>query len=297
ARFTLNEQCVPQLVGLSPAVELGDVAQYPWTTGALPTAAAEVEVFGTLLRQELPHGGTIGVYYAEGTTGAGYDTAVKNWAAGSGFQVVAEQSVAGDATLPATAQVAAVAAPRPDVVIAAPEGLDCALFLKQLAIQRGEATGWKPMILLSSACAVKAVMTLAGPSSDGVYSTTDLVDVGPTSTSTGDSVGVQAYRAWMSGSGLLAEVDEATRGWTAAETLVQTIRQAMAAAGGLSQVSLIEAARAIDFTPSLARPGVQYRTNGATDPFLAQSLQIMRWGATMARFTEVGPVITKFESS
>ncbi|MEO5722777.1 MAG: ABC transporter substrate-binding protein, partial [Ilumatobacteraceae bacterium] len=42
ARFTLNEQCVPQLVGLSPAVELGDVAQYPWTTGALPTAAAEV---------------------------------------------------------------------------------------------------------------------------------------------------------------------------------------------------------------------------------------------------------------
>jgi hypothetical protein len=77
---------------------------------------------------------------------------------------------------------------------------------------------------------------------------------------------------------------------------VAIVRQAMGAAGGLSRASIIDAARAVDVTPSLGRPGVRFRTNGAADPFLAESLQVIRWSSSARGFVEVGPVVTDFES-
>lgn len=80
------------------------------------------------------------------------------------------------------------------------------------------------------------------------------------------------------------------------ETLVAVIREAMAAPGGLSRASIIEAARAVDVVPSLGRRGVRLRTNGAVDAFLAESLQVIRWSSDARGFVEAGPLVTDFES-
>ncbi|MEO5898666.1 MAG: ABC transporter substrate-binding protein [Ilumatobacteraceae bacterium] len=294
ARFTLNEQCIPQLLGLSPAPQLGDVADFPWTTGALPSVAAEVATLGTLVRAQLPGGGTLGVYASADDLGDAYVAAAKDTATTSGLSVVATEQVADDATLPASAQIAELVAARPDVVLAAPIGLDCTYFLRELAIQRTAASDWQPVVLVSNGCASEAILGLAGPSADGVYSTANLLDIG--NQANASVPGVSQYETWMAGAGLTFEAEAATPGWTVGETLVAIIRQAMAAPGGLSRASIIEAARALDIVPSLGRTGVRFRTNGVGDPFLAQSLQVIRWSAPTRGFVEVGPVITDFES-
>jgi branched-chain amino acid transport system substrate-binding protein len=292
-RFTLNEQCIPQLLAFSGSTQFGDVREYPWTTGALPTASDEVAVLGRLLGSQFPKGGTVGLYYADDEFGQAYATAMKVLAPTLGFDVVADQAVPAGAALPAADQVDAVAARRPDVVLAAPEALDCTYFVKQLAAQRRSAPGWQPLVLLASGCSPRSIMTLAGVSADGVYTTTALLDVDAPANAA--DPGVAAYRSFLAGKGLVGEASAAAEGWTVGESFVAIVAQAMQAPGGLSRASLIDAARTISFAPSLARPGIMFRTSGTADPFPLQSLQIVRWSAAAAGYADVGPVVTAFE--
>ena len=66
--------------------------------------------------------------------------------------------------------------------------------------------------------------------------------------------------------------------------------------GTLSRKSIIEAARNLTFSPSLGRPGVQYKMNGETDPFAFQTLQVLQWSVASQTFTEIGDPITQYES-
>jgi hypothetical protein len=70
---------------------------------------------------------------------------------------------------------------------------------------------------------------------------------------------------------------------------------------GTSCKSIIDAARNLTFTPSLARQspnsqGVQYKMKGAEDPFAFQTLQVLQWSDASQTFTEVGDPMTDFES-
>ena len=40
----------------------------------------------------------------------------------------------------------------------------------------------------------------------------------------------------------------------------------------------------------------QFKLDGETDVFLAESLQIVQWDFDTQTFTDVGPLITEFES-
>jgi hypothetical protein len=66
--------------------------------------------------------------------------------------------------------------------------------------------------------------------------------------------------------------------------------------GTLSRKSIIEAARTLTYTPSLARPGVEYKMNGEKDAFAFQTLQVLQWNGATQTFTEIGDPITQFES-
>jgi hypothetical protein len=57
----------------------------------------------------------------------------------------------------------------------------------------------------------------------------------------------------------------------------------------------MNAARDLTFTPSLARPGVTWTTNGTTDPFVLESAQLVQWDAGRQAFEDHGPVVTTFE--
>lgn len=293
-RFSLNEQCIPQLFGFAATPELGQVAEYPWTMAIEPTTDREVQVAGTLLAGELPDGGTVGLYTSDDDRGQAYRTSATMGANALQLDVVADEVVVAASAVAVPDAVDRLAATRPDVVMAAPSGLDCAYFLRELSIRRNVATDWRPIVVLDSGCANAAVLGLAGPGADGVYTTADLVD--PTAVANVTLPGVVDYAAWMTTRGLAAEIPGAVAGWTAGEALVATVRRAAESPGGLSRVSIVEAARSLDLTPTLGRPGVVLRTGGARDPFPVESAQVVQWNAERRTFADIGPVVIRFET-
>ncbi len=287
ARFTLNEQCIPQLLGFSPSAALGDVAEYPWTIGFPPPVADEVGVLASFVRGTLPDGGTLGVYAAPGALGDEYVAATSDL---PGLTTVTTQRATTASGATSTAAIDALAAARPDVVLAAPEGIDCTLFLRGLAAARTSAPGWRPLVLLAAGCALPAAMQLVGPSADGVYSTAF------TAGTDSNVDGMADYLTWMQGAGLSAEAASAAPGWSAGNSLVAILQQAQQSSSGLTQASIIDAARSIDEPLSLGRPDVVLRTDGAADPWPVQSMQVVRWDAAAQAFVAVGPVNSSFES-
>ena len=79
------------------------------------------------------------------------------------------------------------------------------------------------------------------------------------------------------------------------EATVEVLSNAAASSGGLTRASIINAARDLTFTPSLARAGVTFSTNGVADPFVLESMQLLRFDATRGGYSEVGPLVTDFE--
>ncbi len=74
------------------------------------------------------------------------------------------------------------------------------------------------------------------------------------------------YLTWMQAAGLGAEAPAAAPGWSAANTLVTILARAQQSSDGLSRASIIDAARALDDTAPLGRPGVVLRTDGDGRP-------------------------------
>ena len=66
--------------------------------------------------------------------------------------------------------------------------------------------------------------------------------------------------------------------------------------GTLSRKSIIEAARNLTFTPSLALPGADYRMNGEADGYSFQTLQVQQWKQADNLFTFIGEPNSTYES-
>lgn len=293
-RFTLNEQCIPQLLAFSADPALGDVVDYPWTAAFLPSVTAEIGVAATAVTSALPSGGTLGVYAAAGALGDAYVAAADDLAAANGLAVVVTERIDAATSLPATAAIDALVAARPDVVLAAPDGLDCTWFLRELGARRAGVPDWRPLVVLASGCAHPAVMRLAGPLADGVVSTSAFADAGAGADP--NVAGMADYVTWMQAAGLADRAAAAAPGWSAGQALIDIVRTAQQSADGLSRASIMTAARALDIPAPLGRPGVVLRTDGSRDPDLIQSLQVVRWNAAAGRFDAVGPVVTSLES-
>ncbi len=108
---------------------------------------------------------------------------------------------------------------------------------------------------------------------------------------------MKAYLDYMASIGKEAIVTTATTGWSVAEVTVAIIKQAMESPEGLTRASIINAARNFEYESSLARPGVKSKTSGLEDAFPVESLQVLQYDADTKTFTEIGDLITKFESS
>ena len=58
----------------------------------------------------------------------------------------------------------------------------------------------------------------------------------------------------------------------------------------------INAARNFDFHASLQLPGINYKQSGEIVVYLAESLIVRQYDADTATFTDIGDVVTEFES-
>jgi branched-chain amino acid transport system substrate-binding protein len=293
-RAALNEQCVPQLNALTGSPEWGQVAEFPWTTGILVPYTVETQVYAAQIAQLFPQGATVGVLAVNNDFGRSYVQALVDTADEFHLDLVAAQSVDEADTESPSLQVAAIANATPDAIVATPLGAGCITFLAELAVGRMQHPGWDPAVFITNTCASNLIMAAAGAGADRVYSSDNLLDLTDPAVQT--LTAAQQYVAFMTGLGLAASVPSATVGWTTGEVTVAILNQAAASPGGLTRASIIDAARNLDFTPSLARPGVALASHGTIDPFLAESLQVLQYRADTASFVDVGPVVTQFES-
>ena len=92
-------------------------------------------------------------------------------------------------------------------------------------------------------------------------------------------------------------VSTAAAGWNIGEVTVEILRQAAESPEGLTQASIINAARNFDYHPLLTREGVDYKMAGEEDAFYAEDIQIVQYDAATAHFVDIGDLITTFRSS
>ena len=293
-RATLNEECIPQISNLTGSPDWGDVAEYPWTSGQLVPYDTESKVYVKQIAELYPEGATVGLFYINTEFGQFYADAFKELAAEYGLEIVDEQTVEGTDAAPPVSQITSIAEKAPDVIMAVPLGIGCVTFLGALAEKKAQSAGWAPATFITNTCASSLILGAAGAAADGLYTSNNLTDI--TDPANAAVPAVKTYVDYMASIGKSDIASTASAGWSAAETTVAIIKQAMESEAGLTQASIINAARNFTFTPSLGRDGVVFKSAGEEDPFLAESLQVLQYNATAKTFTSIGELITEFET-
>jgi branched-chain amino acid transport system substrate-binding protein len=290
-RDTLNEECIPQLLALTGSPAWGDSTNYPWLTGALIPYDTEASIYATKLN-ELKPGAKVALYYINNEFGKAYIDEFKKKADEFGFEIVDEQTVEPNDNNPPITQVGSIAGKLPDAIVAIPLGLQCPTFLAELANAKAQAAGWNPPVFVTNTCASKLFFGLAGPAAEGVYTSNNLLDSNDPKNAA--EPGIKTFLDAYAAAGLTGDPGVTEAGWSVGEATVNILNAALDS-GTLSRKSIIEAARNLTFTPSLGRPGVQYKMNGDEDAFSYETLQVLQWSVATQTFTEIGEPITEYE--
>jgi ABC-type branched-subunit amino acid transport system substrate-binding protein len=286
-RDTLNEECIPQLSVLAGDPRFGEVADYPWTTGLLTSYEYEFGAYAQDIAANFPDS-TVGLYYVNSEFG---NVSVENFRAAAeeaGLEIVAEETVEIGDEAPPQAQVASLADAAPDVLVTVPFGAQCISFLNELANAKA-ANDWDPVVYMTNTCAASAlILGAAGPNADGIYTSAAMGLVDVSNPEVAATEPVAAYLAEMEAQGLSDIVTTGGAGWNAGEVTVAVLIDAAASPDGLTQASIINAARNLRFHPTLLREGMNYTMNGEEDAFYSQDVQIGQYSVADGFYTDIG---------
>ena len=278
-----NAACVPMLYPSSSTAEFANVEDFPWTTTILPLASNEAKFLVQLIQDRFPDGVKVGV--AENPTASGK-------VQGDAFQAAAK-----DADLPIDVVVS-----DGDPVAAATEmqakGIEvvyhggvtgtCAAFDSA----RGRI-GYTPELVLKPSNCVNAVEYIAaGDAADGV----ELGAFGkdPNAPENASDAGVAEYKKQMDAAGVPADVQGnavAVSGWTQADLVVNTLKQAAASKDGLTRLSVMEAARDQDYASPMLINGIKW----FSQPDLLTGIdgfKPIKWVAADQAFVPAGDVVS-----
>jgi ABC-type branched-subunit amino acid transport system substrate-binding protein len=294
-RELLNQECYPQLLANSGSPAWGDVANFPWTTGALAPYNTETAIYVENIQQDFPDGATAAIFNVNSEFGQVYVDTFTDLAPDAGIDIVEEQTIESADSNPPTSQVNAIAAQAPDVILAVPLGAQCPAFLSELANAKATNAGWEPRVYITSTCASTLLLGLAGPAADGIYTTVATVD--PADPANASNPAVVELKDGLDAYGFAADGDVATAaaGWQIGVLTLEILKNAADSADGLSRESIINAARNFSFSPPLAREGVTLTMSGEDDPYLLESLQVVQYSADSKTYTDIGDLNTEFE--
>jgi ABC-type branched-subunit amino acid transport system substrate-binding protein len=243
--------------------------------------------------KEFPDGAKVAIHHVNSEFGDAYANTLKDLADDNNLDIVTEQTIEAEDANPPSSQVSAIAAEKPDVILAVPLGAQCPTFMSELAKAESANAGWTPRVYITSTCAIPLILQIAGAAANGLYTISSTLDVGDPKNA--DNPKIKEYRDFAAKQGIKEEnLVAAAAGWATGESLVAVLAAA-ADKGDVTRASIIESARALTFTPSFARPGVTLNTDGETDGFPVESFQVIQWDAEAKVFTDIGDVITKFE--
>ena len=284
----INEECIPHLGLLTGDPAWGDVEEYPWTTGALTPYDKESRGYAESIAETFPDS-SIALYYVNNEFGNVYMDAFREAADEAGLSVDAEQTVENGDNAPPTAQMSALAEAAPDVIMATPLGIQCITFLAELANAKAQNSGWEPTVYITNTCASPLILGAAGEAANGIYTSASMGLYDVADPTTAEVEPVAAYLAEMEAQGLSDIVTTGAAGWNTAETTVAVLIAASESEAGLTQASIINAARSLDFHPSLLRENLgNYIMNGEEDAFYSEDIQIVTYDAAAGHFTDVG---------
>lgn len=283
-RDELATQCVPSLFVASGSVLWGETADYPWLIGSIPSYATESAIFADYLKANKPNA-TVAILGQNDDVGSGYADAFRGAIEGTDISVVAEEKY--NPTDPdVRTQITTLAASGADTVLLAAAALKCAQALN--AIQE---SGWTPTIYMSGTCTSKTVVGLANAgAADGVISSIYLKD--PSDPQWATDSAMQEFQTLGAQHGLSAEdLDNGIvgYGWTMGALLVDTLRQSPE----LTRQAVMQTAYSLsDLQVGLLLPGATVNTDGETDPFPIEQMQIGIYNGT---FWELQGELVSFE--
>jgi branched-chain amino acid transport system substrate-binding protein len=287
-RDTLNEECIPQLNALTGDPRWGEVADYPWTTGMLTSYDYEFRGYVESILANFPDS-TVGLFYVNNEFGNISIDAFREAADEGGLEIVGEETVELGDEAPPQAQMSSLADAAPDVIVAVPLGAQCISFLNELANAKAASEGWEPVVYLTNTCgASPLILGAAGENANGIYTSAamGLVDV-----ANPEVAGVEpaaTYIAYMEEQGLGDIITTGGAGWNVGEVTVAVLAAAAESPEGLTQASIINAARNLNFHPSLLREGMNYVMNGEEDAYYSEDVQIVQYDAAAGHFTDIG---------
>ena len=293
-RDTLNDNCYPQLLALTGSPDWAEPVDYPWTTGALTSYTVESKIYAGNIAEQFPDGAKVALFHVNNEFGQVFVDAFNELADDYGIDIVADQTIEAIDQTPPTAQLTNIAAEAPDAIMAAPLGAQCISFLTELANAKAVNAGWDPKVYISSTCALGLILDVTGPAADGLYTSANGYDFGDPANQ--EMPQIAEFFDVMEARGESELAISAAAGWWAGEITVAIIKQAMNSPEGLTRASIINAARNFEYVSNYALPGVVFKMNGEADAYMAESLIVRQWHAYTKTFTDVGELVTQYET-
>src|SRR6266540_712425 len=264
-----NQQKVPQVFVATGASNWGtDIAGHPYTIGWQPNYVTEAKVYAEYLKQQKPNG-KVAVLYQNDAYGKDLLGGFKSGIEGSGIQIVKEQSY--EATAPSVAsQVKQLAGTGADVFL----DITTPKFGAQ-AIATVAQTTWKPLHILNNVAASKAqvLMPVGLKNAQGIVSTAYFKD--PEDPQWQNDAAMKDYKANLAKYEPGADANDPFNayGWAAANTMVEALKKMSQP----TRAGLMEAVRHLDMEIPLLLPGVKIQTNGTSDGFPIEAMQVTRF--------------------
>ena len=288
-RDSTNAQCIPQLAAATGAAEWGDIENYPFTTGLLVPYEIEVNVFGDYVVEQFGEGATVGLIYVNNEFGQAYVSLMEAYAEENGLEIVAQETIDGADSGAPSGQMTNLVQAAPDAILAVPLGAQCIAFMQELGNAQAANPGFDPVVYQTATCSDSLFFNAASNGgADGVFTTLNIKD--PNNPLYADDEGLQTYLAAMATSAPDANALStiAIAGWLSMEVAVQAAVDA-AEAGDLSRVGIMNAARNVDYAPSLTLDGLSSIMN-AEDGYTSEGTQLVQWSDADKFLVPVGDV-------
>lgn len=240
-----NAACVPLLYPSSSIAQYRDISEYPWTVQFLPNADLEAKYDISLIQSKYPNGTTVGIAENQTASGKGYSTAFQNAAKGTNVKI----GLVTPSTDPNAAATALKAANVQTVYIAGITN-DCGPDVAAMA-----RIGFKPeMVIAPSNCADQSGWIAAGDAADGVILPT--WSKNPTDPANASDDGVKTYLSQVTGDDKGNSIT--ISGWLTADLTINTLLQASQSPDGLTQKSVIQAARNQNYASPMFIKGITW---------------------------------------
>jgi ABC-type branched-subunit amino acid transport system substrate-binding protein len=277
----MEQACTPQLWVGTGADQYGDPANHPWTTIGVMSYATEAQAWSQNIKAAQP-GAKVAYLALNNDTGSAYANAFNAAAKADGLDIVASQQAAAGAPSVAN-QVTSILAAQPDYVVLMSIGADCAKAIGTLA-----QGGYHGKIIVAYTCAGQTIFPVLGAAASGAGTVVEDKDV----TDTSDPQ-IQQFRADVQayGAGLTPDED-VLLGYRLAMLMKDTISEAAALTGGLTQANLMDAAWNLD-THWFAALGGVARMDGTSDSYPLEYGQMATWDAAKKALVLAGAPIDR----